>query len=100
MPSIGDVAPEFELPDTSGTTWSLSDGVDGPATVVLFTCNHCPYALAWHDRIAQTAQDYAARGVRFMAINSNDAERFPRDSYQAMKERVAAEDWAMPYLRD
>ena len=47
------------------------------AAVVVFTCNHCPYALAWHDRIAAAARDYADRGVRFLAINSNDAEPLP-----------------------
>ncbi len=98
--TIGDPAPEFELTDTNGTTWSVTDSGAQPATVVLFTCNHCPYALAWHDRIAQTARDYADRGVRFLAINPNDSERYPRDSYEAMKQRVAAEDWPMPYLHD
>jgi peroxiredoxin len=98
--TIGDPAPKFELPDTEGTTWSVPDSGAQPATVVLFTCNHCPYALAWHDRIAETARDYADRGVRFVAINSNDAERYPRDSYEAMQQRVAAEDWPMPYLHD
>jgi peroxiredoxin len=95
--SIGVKAPDFELPDTDGVTHT-PDG-DG-ATVVVFTCNHCPYALAWHDRIAAAARDYADRGVRFLAINSNDAERYPRDSYEAMKQRVAAEHWPMPYLHD
>ncbi len=99
-PAIGELAPEFELPDTDGATWSVPDGAPAPATVVVFTCNHCPYALAWHDRIAQAARDYADRGVRFLAINANDSDRYPRDSYQAMKERVAAEQWPMPYLRD
>ena len=56
-----------------------------PATVVVFTCNHCPYALAWQDRIAQVARDYADRGVRVLAINANDADRYPRDSFEAMK---------------
>ncbi len=98
--TIGDPVPEFELPDTDGTTWSVPDSEAESATVVLFTCNHCPYALAWQDRIAQTARDYAERGVRFLAINSNDSERYPRDSYEAMKKRVAAEDWPMPYLHD
>ncbi|HEY6398099.1 MAG TPA: thioredoxin family protein [Solirubrobacteraceae bacterium] len=98
--TIGDPAPEFELPDTKGDTWSVPDSDVESATVVLFTCNHCPYALAWQDRIAQTARDYADRGVRFLAINSNDSERYPRDSYEAMKKRVAAEDWPMPYLHD
>ena len=85
--------------DTKGDRWSPY-GNGAPATVVVFTCNHCPYALAWHDRIAEAARDYAGRGVRFLAINSNDADRYPRDSYEAMQKRVAAEDWPMPYLHD
>ena len=68
--------------------------------MIVFTCNHCPYALAWHERLAQAARDYAGRGVRFLAINPNDAERYPRDSLEAMRERVRREDWPMPYLRD
>jgi Redoxin len=64
----------------------------------VFTCNHCPYALAWHDRIAAAARDYP--DVRFLAINPNDGERYPADSYEAMQQRVAEEDWPMPYLRD
>jgi peroxiredoxin len=98
--SIGEVAPKFDLPDTDGTMWASGDGEDATATVVVFTCNHCPYALAWHDRLADVARDYADRGVRFVAISSNDAERYPRDSYEAMQRRVATEDWPMPYLYD
>lgn len=97
--ALGQQAPEFELVDTSGGQQSV-DGDAGPATVVVFTCNHCPYALAWHDRIAQAARDYAGSGVRFLAINSNDPDRYPRDSFEAMQKRVAAEDWPMPYLFD
>jgi peroxiredoxin len=95
--SIGVQAPDFELPDTNGTTHAPGGGA---ATVVVFTCNHCPYALAWHDRISAAARDYADRDVRFLAINSNDAQRYPRDSYEAMEERVAAEPWPLPYLHD
>jgi peroxiredoxin len=98
--AIGQAAPAFRLPDTEGRTWSVADYDGAPATVVVFTCNHCPYALAWHDRIAQVARDYAARGVRVLAVNSNDDQRYPRDSLDAMRERVAREDWPMPYLRD
>lgn len=98
MPAIGDKAPSFELPDTDGAGWSGPDGA--PATVIVFTCNHCPYALAWHDRMADAARDYADRGVIFLAINANDADRYPRDSVEAMRERVAREDWPMPYLHD
>jgi peroxiredoxin len=96
----GEIAPEFALPDTDGATWSLSSSTVAPASVIVFTCNHCPYALAWHDRISEAARDYADRGVRFAAINSNDAERYPRDSYEAMRARVEAEPWPMPYLHD
>jgi peroxiredoxin len=95
--SPGDPAPDFALPDTAGETWSPGGAA---ATVVVFTCNHCPYALAWHDRIADAARDYAARDVRFLAINSNDADRYPRDSLKAMRQRVERETWPMPYLHD
>lgn len=98
--AIGEAAPDFQLPDTDGRTWAASDCDGAAATVVVFTCNHCPYALAWQDRIAQAARDYADRGVRFLAINANDADRYPHDSYQAMKDRVGREDWPMPYLHD
>lgn len=98
--SIGEVAPDFSLPDTEGGTWSASNSGSAAATVVVFTCNHCPYALAWQERIEQVARDYNERGVRVLAINANDAERYPRDSFDAMKDRVAREGWPMPYLHD
>lgn len=98
MPATGEPAPTFALPDTDGAPRSPGDA---PATVVVFTCNHCPYALAWHERIVDTARDYAGRGVRTLAINPNDAERYPRDSPEAMRARVAAGDFdGVPYLRD
>jgi peroxiredoxin len=96
----GAEAPSFELPGADGETHSLPAPGAARATVVVFTCNHCPYALAWHDRILDVARDYDDRNVRFYAINANDAERYPADSFDAMKKRVAAESWPMPYLRD
>jgi len=98
-PRIGDRVPDFTLPDTEGRTHSLS-GVSSPATVVLVTCNHCPYALAWHERLMAVAADYAGRGVRFLAICGNDAERYPGDSLEAMRRRVREEGWSLPYLHD
>ena len=97
---LGSAAPDIELPDTEGRHHRLVPPDEAPAQVVIFTCNHCPYALAWHDRLMAAARDYAAEGVRFVAVNPNDAERYPADSYEAMQERVRAEDWSMPYLRD
>jgi peroxiredoxin len=93
-------APDIELLDTEGRPHRLVPPDEAPAQVVIFTCNHCPYALAWHDRLMAAARDYAAQGVRFVAVNPNDAERYPADSYEAMQKRVRAEDWPMPYLRD
>jgi hypothetical protein len=88
----------FTLPDTEGTEHSPGDA---PATAVVFTCNHCPYALAWHDRLLDVARDYADRGVRVLLVNPNDADRFPADSLDAMRERVEADGgWPAPYLRD
>ena len=97
---LGEPAPGLELPDTEGKLHALPDPGEAPATVVFWTCNHCPYALAWHDRLVAAARDYAERGVRFLAVNSNDAERYPRDSLEAMRERVREEDWPFPYLHD
>jgi thiol-disulfide isomerase/thioredoxin len=90
---IGDRAEPFSLPATDGT----EHGPDG-ITVVVFTCNHCPYALAWHDRLTRVAQDY---DVTFLAVNPNNAETHPRDSFDAMRKRVEADGgWPHPYLRD
>jgi peroxiredoxin len=98
MTAIGDPAPTFALPDTEGTTHTPGDA---PASVVVFTCNHCPYALAWHDRTIALARDYSDRGVRVLAINPNDAERYPRDSPEAMRARVQRGEFdGVPYLRD
>ena len=94
--SIGDQAPALSLPDTDGAEHALADG---QPTAVIFTCNHCPYALAWHDRLMDAGREYSDR-VRFLAVNPNDADRYPGDSLEKMRERVAAEDWSMPYLRD
>jgi peroxiredoxin len=93
-------APDFELADTNGQTHRLSEAGGSEATVVVWTCNHCPYALAWHERIVAAAEDYADRGVRFLAVNSNDADRYPADSLEAMRERVEREPWPFPYLHD
>ena len=98
MPAVGEQAPAFALPDTDG---ALHEPGSATATVVVFTCNHCPYALAWHERLTAVAHDYQDRGVRMLAINPNDADRYPRDSLEAMRTRVEdGEFGGVPYLRD
>ena len=93
--NIGDTAEPFSLPATDGSEY----GADG-VTAAVFTCNHCPYAIAWHGRLLDVARDYEGR-ARVLLVNPNDAERYPRDSFEAMKERVEADGgWPAPYLRD
>src|SRR5687767_9408853 len=98
--SVGDRAPGFELPDTEGASQAFPADGERP-TAVVFTCNHCPYALAWHDRILEVAREYEPKGARVLLISPNDAERYPRDSYEAMQKRVRDEGgWPAPYLYD
>ena len=95
---IGAPAPGCHLPDTEGNEHSPPQGTP---LVVAFTCNHCPYALAWHDRLLAVARDYADRDVTTLLICSNDAERYPQDGPAAMRERVEQEGpWPAPYLFD
>jgi hypothetical protein len=99
--AIGDAAPTLTLHGTDGEQHELGVDDASMATVVYWTCNHCPYALAWQDRLHGVAREYAGRGVRVIAINSNDAGRYPADSFDAMIERVEREGgWPHPYLRD
>ena len=99
MTAIAEKLPVFTLPATNGSEHAFP--VESTVTVVVFTCNHCPYALAWHERLLAVARDYAERGVQMLLVNPNDAERYPRDSFDAMRERVEADGgWPVPYLRD
>ena len=98
--TIGTPAPTRRLPDTTGADHDLAAREGATATVIVFTCNHCPYALAWQDRIAAVADDYQGNGIAVWCISSNDAERYPADGPDKMRERVEAEGWRMPYLYD
>lgn len=100
---LGDSAPNFELPGTDDALHAFASGEsDEPrrGSVVIFTCNHCPYALAWEDRLLAVAGEYQHYGVEFFAINPNDAELKPADSFENMKLHVAEKCWPLPYLRD
>jgi peroxiredoxin len=96
----GTAAPEFALPGVDGKTYSLASFADAKALVVVFTCNHCPYAKAVEDRLIALQNDYASRGVRLCAINPNDERAYPDDSFPQMIERAAQKGFNFPYLRD
>src|SRR5690242_492849 len=85
---LGTKAPAFSLPGTDGNVYTLESFADAKLLVVIFTCNHCPYALALEPRFLELQRDYAARGVRLCAINSNDPRAYPEDDFEHMKERA------------
>ena len=96
---IGDKAIDFELTGTDGMKHSLND-YRGKYAVVIFSCNHCPYVRAWEDRMVAIQGDYTGKGVQLIAINSNDAEQYPEDSFENMKLRAKEKHFNFPYLRD
>ena len=87
---IGQEAPDFLLPATDGVNYSLDSFVTYPYLVVFFTCNHCPVAQAYEDRIIALANDYKEKGIELVAINVNNMEE---DKLPAMKERAEAKGY-------
>jgi peroxiredoxin len=97
---IGDSAPNFSLPATDGKTYSLEDFRDTPILVIVFSCNHCPYVVGSEDRMIAFANDYSARGVKLVAVNSNSVGTYVDDSFEHMVERAAQKNFPFVYLRD
>jgi peroxiredoxin len=93
-------APSFDLPGVDGRNHSLEEYADAPVLVLVQSCNHCPYVLAWEGRINALQQDYRGRGVRIVAISSNDAEAYPADSFDAMVEHAREAGYTFDYLYD
>jgi len=107
--ALGSAAPDFNLPGVDGRNWSLEDFDDADLLLVVFTCNHCPTAQYYEERIKQLAADYRDRGVALVAISPNapDAVRLDElgwtdlsDSFAEMKIRAEERDFNFPYLYD
>ncbi|MCF3933035.1 thioredoxin family protein [Acuticoccus sp. M5D2P5] len=98
--ALGAVAPDFTLPATDGRTVSRDDVMGEGGLVVAFICNHCPYVIAAARRMVDDAALLAREGVGFVAICSNDAERYPQDSFDRMKAFAEDHAFAFPYLHD
>lgn len=96
---LGSEAPNFTLPATDGKTYSLDDFKD-KVLVVVFSCNHCPYVKAYEQRLIDLQNEFAGKGVQIIAINSNDAENYPEDNFEAMKENALEKNFNFLYLRD
>lgn len=107
MIPLGTPAPDFNLRianpnvDTLESDFrSFHDYANAKLLVVVFTCNHCPYAIHVEDRLIELARETAPRGVQFVAINSNDAENYPADSFENMVIRATEKSFPFPYLHD
>ncbi|MFZ4596833.1 MAG: redoxin domain-containing protein [Verrucomicrobiaceae bacterium] len=97
---LGSPAPAFTLPTAGGIVETLAD-VRGPkGLVVAFLCNHCPYVIHIARELSIFAATCEAKGIGFVGINSNDAERYPADSPSLMRAMSATHEWVFPYLHD
>lgn len=97
---LGEQAPDFSLEGVDGKTLSLCDLAQAKALVVVFSCNHCPYVQAYEGRMIALQRDYGPKGVRLVAVNSNDSASYPEDGPEAMAARAKEKGFNFPYLRD
>lgn len=101
MMELGTKAPDFNLLDTiSGNNISLADLQSDKATVIMFSCNHCPYVLHINEELVRLSTEYLAKGVSFAAISSNDTEKYPQDAPEKMKALALEVGYPFPYLFD
>ena len=97
---IGDKAMNFKLKNIDGKMISLNDNASAKGYILVFTCNHCPFAKAYEDRIITLHNQFAAKGYPVIAINPNDKNIEPEDSYEEMVKRAAEHHYHFPYLYD
>ena len=97
--AIGDPMPHFKLPATDGLTVD-THLIKDTVVVVIFTCNHCPYAQAYEDRLVELQKHFDEEGVQFVLVNSNDTANYPDDSFENMKKRAEEKSYSFPYCHD
>lgn len=102
MIELGTKAPFFELPNPSHSNEleSLNDLKGKKATLVIFMCNHCPFVLHIIDKLSELYEDYQDQGIEFIAINANDADKYPADAPDKMAEFQVEKKFDFPYLYD
>jgi thiol-disulfide isomerase/thioredoxin len=101
MLPLGTPAPDFNLPDVvSGKSFSLKELKSDRGTLVMFICNHCPYVKHVNPEIVRIANEYIPRGISFIAISSNDAQKYPADGPEQMKVTASEQGYPFPYLYD
>ncbi len=97
---VGDIATDFDLVATNGDNISLSNYADAEGYIVIFTCNSCPYSVLYEDRIIELHNKWADKGFPVIAINPNDPEMKPADSFEKMKIRASEKSFPFPYAFD
>ena len=97
---IGDVATDFSLPNVDGEMVSLADFEDAKGFILIFTCNTCPYSVAYEDRIIALDKAYKSKGYPVIAINPNDPAAIDGDDLADMKVRATEKGFSFPYLQD
>ncbi|MFV1447685.1 thioredoxin family protein [Maribacter sp. HS] len=101
MLALGTVAPEFSLMDTvSEKTMNLHAMNGEVGTLIMFICNHCPFVIHVNPVIVKMAKEFQSKGIQFIAISSNDVEKYPEDAPHFMRIKAKAENYTFPYLYD
>ena len=97
---VGDNVSDFSLKNTNGKNVALADYTKAKGFIIIFTCNHCPFAKAYEERIVALDKKYASLGYPVIAINPNDAVQYPDDDFNSMKVRAKEKGFTFPYLHD
>jgi peroxiredoxin len=100
MLPLGTSAPDFNLPDTTDNTVSLSGFKESPALLVIFMCNHCPFVKHILEPMIELVKGYQAKGVAVVGINSNDVANYPDDRPEMMARLARESGFTFPYLYD
>ena len=96
----GDTATDFKLKSVDGKMYSMADYKSAKGFIVVFTCNTCPFAVKYEDRVNDLAKKYKSKGYVLLAINSNDPQVQPDDTYSLMQEKAKEKGFEFPYLVD
>jgi peroxiredoxin len=97
---VGDKVTDFKLKNVDGKMVSLADYSAAKGFIVVFTCNHCPFAQAYEQRIIELDKKFAAKGYPVIAVNPNDKDIVPEDSYEEMQARAKEKNYPFPYVYD
>ena len=97
---VGDIVKDFSLKNVDGKMVSMADFSDAKGFIITFTCNTCPYSVAYEDRLIALDKKYASQGYPVIAINPNSPEARPDDSFEAMQTRAKEKGFTFPYIFD